>query len=193
MPLPKAFVIFFALLACGVITYVVAHNNLYPIAIVNLRFITAHTMEKDFRAANRYFYNVLLTYGQKTDPNVLEQETSQKEIRRAALEKLIIDILIYKEAQHRIGNTLNTLTDEMIRKNIDLATISQAAEKLYGLTIEEFKSEILDSEARREILQNTMSTQKEDYNAWLKNAKRQAKVIILLPGFKWDGEKVVAH
>jgi len=31
----------------------------------------------------------------------------------------------------------------------------------------------------------------KNFDDWLKNAKKQAKVVILLPGFSWNGEGVV--
>ncbi len=183
-------IIFFAIIGLGLGTLILIRNGLYPVTFVNFHFISAKTLEKDYDAAYRYFYNALLTYG--SNPDVLKQEVSQKEIRRATLNKLITDCFIYDEVKRRIGGNLDEITEKIISQNVDSAKLEQAVKEIYGLGIEDFKKRVLVSQAHREILEGRMLVAKENFDDWLKNTSAQARVIILLPDFYWDGEKVAA-
>ena len=130
--------IFFGFLAIGLGSYFTIHNGWYPVAIVDFRFVSASTLEKDYQAAIRYFANAFLTYG-TADPRILEQGSAQQEIRRAALEKIILDAIILKEARTQFGKGLEATVEDLIVKNIDVDKITEAAETLYGLTFEDFK------------------------------------------------------
>ncbi len=181
-------IVFFIIIGSGLSAYLLVHNGLYPVTIVNFHMISAKTLEKDYDAAFRYFYNALSTYG--SNPEVLQREVSQKEIRRATLNKLITDRLIYDEVKKRIGGSLDEITEKIIDQNINSAKLEQAVEKIYGLKMEDFKQQILVTQAHREILEGRMLVNKESFDDWLKNTSAQARVVILLPDFYWDGERV---
>src|SRR3989344_9637276 len=97
-----AFLTFFAFICLGLAGYFVNRNGLYPVAMVNyFNFVPAHTLELDYHSALTYFRNALATYG--SDPALLSDRDTQQEIRRAALEKIIVDALVYQEAKRRFG------------------------------------------------------------------------------------------
>lgn len=183
-------IIFFIIVGLGLGALTLIRSGLYPVTIVNFHIISAKTLEKDYNAAFRYFYNALSTYG--SGPDVLKQESSQKEIRRAALNKLITDYLVYDEVKKRLGSDLDGITEKIISQNVNSAKLEQAVKEIYGLSIDDFKNQVLVAQAHREILEGRMFTNKENFDDWLKNASKEARVIILVPGFYWDGEKVAA-
>lgn len=175
----------------GLTSFYLINSGLYPVAFVNFHTISAKTLEKDYDAALRYFHNALLTYG--SDPSILEQKDSKKEIKRAALNKLITDRLIYKEVKKRLGRDLNNITEKIISQNVDSSKLEQAVKEIYGLRLDEFKKQVLVAQAHREILEGRMFMNDENFDEWLKNIIGSAKVIILLPELYWDGEKVTAR
>lgn len=180
---------FFGLLCIGLGSYFTVHNGWYPVAIVDFQFVSASTFEKDYQAAIHYFTNALLTYGtSKVNPLILKEESAQQEIRRAALEKIVIDAIILKEAQKTFGNDLDAVVENLIEKNIQMEKIAEAADTLYGMTLEEFKERILIAQARRELLEGRKFTEKTDFKEWLKTASQNAKVVILVPYLQWNGE-----
>ena len=173
----------------GFAVFLAARNGVYPVALVNSQIISARDLEKDYNAALRYFHNAILTYG--SDPAILEKEDSKKEIRRATLNKLVTDILISQEAEKRLGRELSDVTEKIISQNLNSQNLEKAVSEIYGLGLEDFKKQILVSQAHREILEGKMFANKENFDQWLADASGKARVVILLPDFSWDGKQVV--
>lgn len=191
MSFRSSLIIFFGLLIVGLSSYFTVHNGWYPVAIVDFQFVSASTFEKDYQAAIHYFTNALLTYGtSKLDPSILKAENTRQEIRRAALEKIVIDAIIWKEARKEFGNNLDITVENLIVKNVQLSNLAEAADTLYGMTLDEFKERIVVAQARRELLESRKFTEKTDFKAWLATASQDAKVIILVPHLKWNGTGV---
>ncbi|HEY4499825.1 MAG TPA: hypothetical protein VJH70_01690 [Candidatus Paceibacterota bacterium] len=183
--------IFFGLLLIGLGSYFTVHNGWYPVAIIDFKFVSASTLEKDYQAAAHYFTNALLTYGaNKTNQNVLKEESTKQEIRRSALEKIVIDAIIFKEAQKEFGDNLDVRVENLISKNVQLNNLAEAADTLYGMTLEEFKERIVVTQARRELLEERKLTEKTDFKEWLKGVSQNSKVIILVPYLKWNGSGI---
>lgn len=177
-------------MGAGFSVFLLIHNGYYPVAVVDFHVITAKTLEQDYQAALNYFQKAILTYG--SDPQILKKEATQQEIKRAALNKLITDFLIYQEAKKRLGGDLDSVTEKIVNNNSNDPKLAQAVQEIYGLSLEDFKSQVLTAQAYKEILQGRMSLNNENFDAWLKTASEQAKVIILLPDFSWNGKQVVA-
>lgn len=183
---------FFSLMILGLSAYFFVSNGLYPVAVVNFNFITAADMQKDYVAAYKYFENVAMTYGKDvSDQTALESENSKKEVKRATLEKLITDFLIYIEAKRKFGNDLDSITEKIIKENVDLSKMENPVKQLYGLSLDEFKEVVLVAQARREVLEGRMFTEKQNFDDWLKAEKGRASVFILMSGFDWNSEGVV--
>lgn len=176
-------------MSLGFTAFLSVRNGIYPVAMVNFQIISARDLEKDYNAALRYFHNALLTYG--SDPAILEKNSSQNEVRRATLNKLITDILIFEEAEKRLGGDLDAITEKIISQNLNSQNLEKAVSEIYGLNLEDFKKQILVGQAHREILEGKMFASKENFDQWLAGASAKARVIILLPDFSWDGKQVV--
>ena len=189
MTFKSSILIFLALMVSGFAVFIAARNGVYPVALVNSQIISARDLEKDYNAALRYFHNAILTYG--SDPAILEKEDSKKEIRRATLNKLVTDILISQEAEKRLGRELSDVTEKIISQNLNSQNLEKAVSEIYGLGLEDFKKQILVSQAHREILEGKMFANKENFDQWLADASGKARVVILLPDFSWDGKQVV--
>jgi len=189
MTFKSSIFIFLALMVSGFAVFIAARNGVYPVALVNSQIISARDLEKDYNAALRYFHNAILTYG--SDPAILEKEDSKKEIRRATLNKLVTDILISQEAEKRLGRELSDVTEKIISQNLNSQNLEKAVSEIYGLGLEDFKKQILVSQAHREILEGKMFANKENFDQWLADASGKARVVILLPDFSWDGKQVV--
>src|SRR3989344_400831 len=142
-------VIFLIIIASGLGLYTVIHNGFYPVALVNFHIISAHNLEQNYNAAIRYFNNALLTYG--SDPEILKKAESKNEIRKAALNKLITDWLVFTETKKRLGNDLNQITEKIISQELTSPRIEEAVREIYGLSLEDFKKQVLLAQAYQEI------------------------------------------
>lgn len=177
------FAIFLLIMAAGLGIFVVANQGLYPVAIVDYSFITAKTWSKHFDAASQYYTLYL-------NVKNLSSEAAQ-EIKRATLDKLIENVLVYKSLREIAGPGSEILVaDRMQKLNLERDELREATSMLYGITFEEFKQLALLPEARREILESRLLAENRNFNEWLVEIKANASVILLTPQFSWNGKRV---
>jgi len=189
----KFFLFVIILLIIGGI-YIITSQS-YPVVIVNWQPISAKSFNNDFNTAVFYYGKVIETYNKNTTSSINTPEVNA-EIKRAVLDKSIENILILNELEKRLKNSE---LDQMVKNKIDEILKGQDIEKqvatIYNLSLNAFKEQILTPEARLEILQARLMLENNlsagGFDEWLINAKKQAKVVILLSGFGWDGEGVV--
>ena len=163
------------LLALGWGGYALAARGWYPIAVVNFRPITAAAFDDAAGTA--------ITYYQKMKKPEVSQDVFEKEIRRAAFDKLIENRLLYG----RVDETeINQQLAALIGQNKDLEKNSEAA---YGLPFEKFKDAVLRPQIAIELLQRELGAN-GGADAWLLQEKKNARVWIYDKAFRWDGEKV---
>ncbi|OGY67282.1 MAG: hypothetical protein A3H63_02610 [Candidatus Harrisonbacteria bacterium RIFCSPLOWO2_02_FULL_45_10c] len=190
MTYKKSLLFFAAIMVFGVAAYMALHNGQYPISIVNSHIITASTVEKNFVASLTYLQNAALVY--RSNPALLETAAARGEIKRATLDKLITDALILSELKTRVsGEEIDTIADTKINQFLyENSDVERAAQALYGLSLAEFKSRVLIPQAYREILEGRMFLAKEDFGAWLSEAKRSARVLVFISDLEWTGEQI---
>ena len=58
------------------------------------------------------------------------------------------------------------------------------------MNVSDFKQMFLRPAAEHEILDGQLLVEKTTFENWLRNAKRDAKVRLLISNFAWDGEGV---
>jgi len=176
------------MMAGGVSLYYVANQGFFPVAIVNSKLISAKTLNQEYAAAFKYYSAVLDTYsGKNSETDFLE---SRKEIKRAVLDKIIEDTLVYGELKRAVGKDLAAIVDNKIGDKSEGQNLKEAALTLYGLDAGDFRKLVLAPQARREILAGRLYLEKKDFNQWLAAARVNARVIILSPGFEWKDGKV---
>jgi len=189
MPFRTSIILFVIFMLSGTGSYFAVQNGWYPIALVNFDIITKKSVEKDSAAAFRYFQNALLTSG--SDPGQLERPESKKEIRRAVLDKLIADSLIYQELQSKFPREFQGIAEKNINQFIqDNDNVEQGAKLLYGLEWPDFKERVLLPQAYREILEGRMFLNNENFNDWLAKERASARVIVFMPGLKWENGSI---
>ncbi len=184
--------VFLAIMSAGVAAYKVSYDGWYPVAVVNFHIISAQALEQGVATASGYLHIQYQMSG--VDPAKLDTPDSSRELRREVLDYLISHELILQELNRRIGMSQ---TDVIAEKNItqeleNNPNAAAGAEKLYGLTLAEFKDKVLLPQAYQDILQGRMQLNNEDFPAWLTNARKAGSVVIFYPGFSWDGTQVAA-
>ncbi|HDH31221.1 MAG TPA: hypothetical protein ENH26_00380 [Candidatus Wolfebacteria bacterium] len=165
-------------------------SDSYPVVLVNYRIISARDFEKDYTVAIHYYQSLFKAYAE--DPTELNSKEIKLEIRQVTLDKLIENQLIHKKLKELIGaNDLQNMVDNKIKEIIKKSSnIQKGVELVYGLSLADFKERILIPQAEREILEGQLFFNGEKIDEWLKEIKSVAKVIVLIPGFAWDGEKI---
>lgn len=181
-------IIFILILVFGII----ANLNYYPVISVNNVPISAKKLNINMRAAIYYFN----TYKKLQEERGLNQnafaslkELSQEEIKLFVLNQLIENELIHQEAEKRIGSNLKDLVNEKINNYLN-PELESAALEIYGLNKNDFKNEILIPQAEKDILAGRLFLENKNIADWLKEQKKQAKIIVFDKKIKWNGENL---
>ncbi|MDE2001493.1 MAG: SurA N-terminal domain-containing protein [Patescibacteria group bacterium] len=183
---------FGVMMAIGVSGYALSVNGWYPVAVVNWHVISQYTLEQNLSTAYVYYHNALALSG--GDPATLDTPAAAANLRRAVLDDAISEELIRDElAREMSAGDLQTVAEKKVDQVLqDQSQVSEGVEKLYGLTLDQFKARVLLPQAYQEVLSGRMLLQGQDFNTWLAQARKSAGVIILTPGFSWDGSGVTA-
>lgn len=172
----KYLFLFLILLLFGWGSYFTINKQFYPAAIINFNIISFRNFENSFSSA--------LSYYSKIKKPEVDEETFKKEVRRATLDKLIENELIYENISNaEIENQIASL----LAQNQNLEKGAKAA---YGLSPEVFRNFILKPQVASELLQAKLKDKGEDFANWLKNKKNTANIFLLTSEFKWTGEKI---
>lgn len=166
-------------------------SDSWPAILVNWSAISQKEIESYYDSSINYYDKALIAYG--SDPTILEKENAQKEIKIAVMEKLIENKLIYAEVKKRVGKDLEEIADQKIEnatKNVNMQEQETAVSTVYGMNFEDYKEKELIPQAYKEILEGRMTLTNEDFNKWLADAEKNAKIFILIPGYSWDGKSV---
>ena len=181
-------IIFILILVFGII----ANLNYYPVISVNNVPISAKKLNINMRAAIYYFntYKKLQEErGLNQNASISLKELSQEEIKLFVLNQLIENELIHQEVEKRIGSNLKDLVNEKINNYLN-PELESAALEIYGLNKNDFKNEILIPQAEKDILAGRLFLENKNIADWLKEQKKQAKIIVFDKKIKWNGENL---
>ncbi len=179
------------MMALGVSAYALSLNGSYPLIFVNYRPIFRNEVEHDLSLAYEYYHNALIYSG--NDPAKLDAPESYNELKRAVIDEAISREIILRELKSRVGSgEIDDIADRNIGKVLDEnKETEEGVKKLYGLSLAEFREQVLLPQAYREILEGRMNLNNQDFNSWLEKIRKESRVVILSSNFTWDGEKVV--
>ncbi|MEK7520542.1 MAG: hypothetical protein AAB560_00485 [Patescibacteria group bacterium] len=183
----KAIILIILLIAGGAVFYVFQEGKKMA-AVVGTEIISSARLDKNFRAALRYYEIADQTY--RVENVDFASESFLRELRRSVLESLIINAVISEELGGIYGEELARRVKEKIDPIKNDEQTLQAASQLYGMDSETFMEEILRPQARRELLEEHLAAEKLDINPWLENRIKQAAVSVEESGFAWNGKEV---
>lgn len=168
------------------VVYLIATKS-YAAVFVDFSAISVKSFEADFEAALVYYEKALKTYN-KGDAAVIDSEEVKKEIQRAVLDKLIDNAVVHRELLERMGKKeLESVIENKIKEiEKKSAEIEEGIKDIYGFSLEDFKTKVLKPMAEEEILEGRLFLENKNFEKWLKEERARARVIILMPGFKWE-------
>lgn len=159
----------------------------YPIAFVDGHPIWASSFYEAYRSGYTYWSDMLSLdsqQGNQMTPHI------QNTIRGLAFEGAIDDYLIMRKLENDIGGgTLAgkiksaqqaSMTDPAFQQSVAELGIADGSSLDYFVR-QIAQYDLLDGDVR---LENTTAAQ------WLLNARKQASVIILMPGYRWTGSGI---
>ncbi len=172
----KYFAAFLIMILIGWGSYFTVSKGFYPAAIVNYKIISARDLKSSYQSALGYYNKI-------KKPEV-DNQTFEKEIRRATLDKLIENQLLYEDINK---NDIESQLAALIQQNPNL---EKGVLVTYGVTWQVFQDLILRPQVAMEIIQKNLQSKNENLDNWLKNKKSSASIWVLASGLKWSGERI---
>ena len=171
-----------------VIVMTLASLGYYPILVVNGAPVTARRFFMNNEAALRYAQNIAKTYpsrvsGAPQDPD---------EIGASVLTGLVEETLLNQGLQAEAGRDADMLVQEKIAKYGTDQKLQNATEALYGMTLAQFREEVLIPQAKQDVFKGRLFLKDKSLDEWISDAKKNARVVVLSAQFTWDGEKISA-
>jgi len=162
----------------------------YPIAIVDGQMISAKIFEEAAGSARHYFNQVANTYLKKEDRDRIP--AIREEIRRATLDKLIENTLVYKALTDSADIDVNAVVENRLNGlKTQKPDFEKAVSTLYGLTVSRFTELVLVPQAQQEILEERVKDEAADFSDWIKAVRKKSKVYVLARGLYWNGTEVL--
>jgi hypothetical protein len=182
------FIIFILIIAVGVLIQL----DYYPVLIVNNNLILAKKLNLNTRAALNFYsnYKKLIEESQLNSASVLIKDINYNEVKAIILNDLIERIIIHDEVQKKLGSDLKKIVNDKLNLYLN-SELENAGLTIYNLKNNDFKNEILIPQAERDILTGRLFLENKKIDDWLKEAKKNLKIIIFDPKFEWDGEKII--
>jgi len=140
MTYKQSIALFTAFIMGGLGILGLTRQGFYPVAIVGFDVITARSLEKDFSSAYIYYQKAAATYG--ANPELIAQPESRLEIKRAALDNLILNAMIYQEINFRLKGDLGKIAEQKLAQFENNVNLKESAKTLYGLEFSYFKKQV---------------------------------------------------
>ena len=194
---PKLTFLIIVLLVIASIVFYIIRVEAYPGLLVNGHLIRYGDARTDWNIALHYYD--MINQAETNITGTAYKASSHEEIEAAVLDTLVQTALINKELSKRIGESdLENMIQRKIDESLKGDNLEAKVQALYGLSLDAFKERVLKPQAETEILEsrmileNTSSTSVDGgFSNWLREERVRARVIILLPGFSWNGKEVV--
>lgn len=160
------------------LSFILLQLDIYPIALTSKWIITSRQFNKVVASSFVYYQKTFSVYATSTPISNIE---FQKEIKRAALDKLIEDKITEKVLRKILGaKELEKLVNDKLANLPINDEIAKASQILYNLSLEDFKKLVLIPQAKTEIL--------KERGIDLLEIKKSYQPIILIPEFYWQDE-----
>lgn len=170
---------------------VVTTTSFYPVALVDGSILFLRTWHKAEEASRRFTNLDLQSRGAPTidfaDPGAAE---ILLDIKKGTLTFLIEDIILIQEGK-RVIEGFEVLSRERVVEALKGGGDSEkAAQRVYGLSFQDFRGLVLMPQARRDVLKEALQEKGQDFEEWFRGVKKGKEVRLFFVPFSWNGELV---
>lgn len=159
--------------------------DFYPIAFVNGKVVMSYDYNRGYSLAYNYY-----SYFNQGSLKV-DDAQMVKSLKEATFEGLIDDVFVdQKLNQEMKPSELQDKITERVSGMISDPKFNQTLSEVVKVSQEDIKKYFLENQAKYEILDGRLSLENKNSVDWLIEQRKAAKVTILMPGFKWTGEKI---
>jgi tetrahydromethanopterin S-methyltransferase subunit G len=190
----RRLIVILVLVILAIAALVVAVSQFYPAALVDWRPVNLDSFNRESAAVIHYYQKVAEVYGE----NALPFGTGEfkKEIQKAVLDKMIEDRVVARALESKLKESE---IEEIVSKKINElmasagSDIGEKVATLYGISMADFRKEILEPQARLETLEGRFIIENNSsltFDEWLASLKNGSNVSVFVPGFCWKDGKV---
>lgn len=166
-------------------------TGFYPIALVNRKPIWQRTWKDAEEVVKRSLNAQDRSSAKKPDDfSSSLSMTVLLEIQRNTLLSLIEDELLKQEGD-RIMDGFSAASREKVQRALSRAPgAHEGALLLYGLAKSDFETLVLFPQARRETLYEYLTLRGKDFDEWMREEKKSARVRLMFVPFEWEEGEV---
>lgn len=187
----RPYIIFIGLICLGLVAIFLISSGYYPILSVNSRLLSARRFWKDYQANAVYYQNLISIYGAAaTLTNSSDTISTAEDLKVSVLNKIIENSLISEQVKKELGADAEEIIQNKIKNLENDEVLKIGAQKMYGLSYDDFKNEILIPKAEQEILAGRLFLKGDKLENWLLSQKKSSRVKLFSSEFYWDGLSV---
>ncbi len=187
----RPFIVFIGLICLGLAAIFLISSGYYPILSVNSRLLSARKFWKDYQANTVYYQNLISVYGSTAIfGNSSGTISNAEDLKISVLNKIIENSLISEQVKKELGADAEEIIQNKIKSLETDEVLKLSAQKMYGLSYDDFKDEILIPKAEQEILTGRLFLKGDKLEDWLLSQKKSSRVKLFSSEFYWDGVEV---
>lgn len=186
----KMYFIFFSAILVGLLALLLVSAGYYPIGFIDGHVISAKKFMKNYTAASLYYENAYKTYQPLLTQN---PHLTQTDLQVSVLDQLVENTLIEDELRKELGGDFTALLQNKMNTLNEDPALPKVVSTLYGMNIDDFRTEILTPQAERELLIGRLFLQGKNIDTWLMNAKKASSIRIFSGQLYWNGMEVKSH
>jgi hypothetical protein len=172
--------IIFPALAIAALLAALIFSGYYPAMSVNGKLFSRNSINSEIRAEETASEKLGEAY-----KKLYEGRDLLAEIVNAKVE----DALILEELRAQLEpKILEELQNSRLDELSSYGNLDEASRELYGMSLEKMKEKFLLPLVRRNILENQMLLNNQDFNAWLSEAKQKADIKLFISSLRWNPE-----
>ncbi len=169
---------------------VVFFGGFYPVVTVDGVFVTRRVFVTAQKAGENFANAEFQKAGMHpVDFASSDNATLLRDIRKGVTTFLIEDRILEEKGTSVVegfDSKVRGRVDEVLKNN---SNSGQIAQQVYGLSLEDFRTFVLEPQARRDVIAEALKANNQDFFNWLSEQKKKTSVRIFFMGFGWDGEK----
>lgn len=180
---PKIVIATVALLALGALALVFVLGY-YPQVFVDWTPIWARDIRRRESATFTAYESFLQAQGVTTTDAMVAEGKSRA--RAVVVNQLIEETLIKRELQKRLSKDVVSETIAGMLRRVDVETVMKNTGAIFGNDPEMLQNDVLIPQAERDILRSHLLLEDTDLDNWLVDAKKKARVILLMRRVVWE-------
>lgn len=171
---------------------IIVMAGLYPVVLVDSSPIWKNGLQKAEEAEKKLTNTQAKSLGFKS---VNFGSSANKDLLKGLRQDILTALIenkVIKEEGVKIVEKFEELSQKRMTDTLQGggSDLSKAVRTVYNLSLKDFENMVLLPQARRDVLRVFLAGEGKNFEEWLKEAKQNKKIRLILVPYRWDGERV---